>query len=408
MAGVGPGFVVHDACVTSVLAPGTRQRGAAPSAAALRDVFLLDPEWTFLNHGSFGACPRPVFEAYQRFQLELERQPVQFLEREYHNRIDAARSKLAEYVGADLDGLVFVPNTTSGVNAVARSLGLRQGDEVVTTNHEYGACVLTWQAVCRTAGARLVVADLPDPLVDVESVVAALDAAVSDRTRVVFVSHLASMTAAVLPVREICRWARRRGLTSVVDGAHTPGQISLDLATLGADAYVGNCHKWLCAPKGSAFLWVADWLRERVEPLVVSWGCEEGSPFAARHAWSGTHDPAAALAVPAAIAFQNRLRWDGVRERGHMLAERLQDVLTQRFGLAPLYSGPQWHGQMISVPVPWPCEEAGELQRRLRENCRIEVPVFSWSGHTLVRASFQGYNDSHDLDRLVQALEGLF
>lgn len=399
---------MHHACVATVLAPGIRQRGAAPSAAALRDVFLLDPTWTFLNHGSFGACPRPVFEAYQRLQLELERQPVAFLEREYQDRLDAARSKLAEYVGADLDGLVFVRNTTAGVNAVARSLDLRPGDEVLTTNHEYGACVLTWQVVCRAAGARLVVAELPDPLVDPDSVVAALDAAAGERTRVVFVSHLASMTAAVLPVAAICRWARQRGVMSVIDGAHVPGQLALDLGTLGADAYVGNCHKWLCAPKGSAFLWVAEWLREHIEPLVVSWGCEEGAPFAARHSWGGTHDPAAALAVPTAIAFQARLRWDGVRERGHALAARLQDTLVARFGLAPLYTGPQWHAQMISVPVPWPTDEVGELQRRLRENARIEIPVISWGGRTLVRASFQGYNDGHDLDRLVQALEGMF
>ena len=392
--------------MATVLAPGALRRGsAAPSAAALRDVFLLDSDWTFLNHGSFGACPRPVFEAYQRLQLELERQPVEFLEREYGQRIDAARARLADYLGADVDGLVFVQNTTAGVNAVARSVELGPGDEVLTTNHEYGACLLAWQAVCAARGASLVVAELPDPLVDAASVVAALEAASSPRTRVVFVSHLASMTAAVLPVASICRWAREHGAVSVVDGAHVPGQLDLDVPTVGADAYVGNCHKWLCAPKGSAFLWVAEWLRERVEPVIVSWGCEQGSPFANRYAWGGTHDPAASLAVPTAIAFQARLRWDDVRVRGHALAERFQAALIERNGMRPLYTSPEWHGQMVSVPVPWPAQEAGELQRRLRENARIEVPVIAWQGRTLVRPSFQGYNDAHDLGRLLAALD---
>lgn len=400
--------VVHDAVVSTALAPGSLTRsGPAPSPAALRDVFLLDPNWTYLNHGSFGACPRPVFEAYQRFQLELERQPVEFLEREYPDRVDAARSRLADYLRAELDGLVFVQNTTAGVNAVARSLDLQPGDEVLTTNHEYGACVLAWQAACAARGARLVVADLPDPLRDAEGVLAALDDVATERTRVVFVSHLASMTAAVLPVAAICRWARERGAVSVIDGAHVPGQLALDLAVLGADAYVGNCHKWLCAPKGSAFLWVAEWLRDRIGPLVVSWGCEEGAPFAERYAWGGTHDPAAALSVPSAIAFQNRWHWDGVRTRGHALAERFQATLAEAYGIQPLYSGPEWHGQMVSVPVPWPAEEAGELQRRIRDSARVEVPVISWGGRTLVRPSFQGYNDGRDLDRLVHALAEL-
>lgn len=391
--------------MATVLAPGSLRRGGrAPSAAALRDVFLLDSDWTFLNHGSFGACPRPVFEAYQRLQLELERQPVEFLEREYVQRIDTARARLADYLGADLDGLVFVQNTTAGVNAVARSLELGPGDQVLTTNHEYGACLLAWQVVCAARGASLVVAELPDPLVDPASVVAALEAAATERTRAVFVSHLASMTAAVLPVSAICGWARKRGAVSVVDGAHVPGQLQLDVASVGADAYVGNCHKWLCAPKGSAFLWVAEWMRDQVEPVVVSWGCEEGAPFADRHSWGGTHDPAASLAVPTAIAFQARLRWDDVRARGHALAERFQAELIERNGMRPLYQGPEWHGQMISVPVPWPAAEASELQRRLRDNARIEVPVIAWQGRTLVRPSFQGYNDARDLGRLVEVL----
>ncbi len=384
-----------------------RPAGTAPSAAALREVFLLDPSWTFLNHGSFGACPRPVFEVYQRLQLELERQPLEFLERTFASRVLAALARLAEYLTADADGLAFVPNTTTGVNTVLRSIDLRPGEEVLLSDHEYGACRFAVQAACRARGAAAVVVPMPYPLDDPAAVLAAFAGAANPRTRAVFVSHLASETAAVLPVAGICRWAREAGLLSVVDGAHVPGQLPLDLASLAPDAYVGNCHKWLCAPKGSAFLWVTADLRDRVQPLVVSWGCVPGASFVERHGWPGTHDPAAALAVPAAIAFQDRHGWPAVRERGHALAARFATMLTERYGLQPPYRpGSDRHAQMISVPVPW-TGEPKELQRQIRESYRIEVPVHAWGGRTLIRASFAGYNDWSHAERLLDALDHL-
>lgn len=388
--------------------PATRATPRAPSAAQLRDLFLLDPSVTFLNHGSFGACPRPVFEVYQRFQRELERQPIDFLSRRYEQRLHEVRTALAEFVNADLDGLVLLANTTAAVNTVARSLDLRVGDQVLTTDHEYGACVLAWEAAARAHGAEVVVAPLPDPLIGPDGVLAALDAARTDRTRVVFVSHLASVTSVLLPVVEICAWARSHGLLSVVDGAHVPGQLPLDVARVGADAYVGNCHKWLCAPKAAAFLWVAAPLRDLVEPLVVSWGCEPGAPFARRHSWGGTHDPAAALAVPAAIAFQDRHGWAEVRERGTALATRFQERMVDRYGVRPLHpGGPAWHRQMVAVPLPVPPDRAAQLQRALLEDWRIEVHLRPWRARTLIRPSFQGYTDAADLDRLLEALEAL-
>ncbi|MHB1244101.1 MAG: aminotransferase class V-fold PLP-dependent enzyme [Gaiellaceae bacterium] len=245
--------------------------------------FLLDPGVTFLNHGSHGACPAPVFARWQALQRELERNPVEFLSRRFDALLEEARAELAAFVAARTEDLVFVPNATAGLNAVIRSLDLEPGDEVLTTRHEYGAVTRTWEF----AGATLVHAE-PDELAD----------AIGPRTRAVSVSHITSPTALVLPVEEICAAARAAGVLSVVDGAHVPGQLPLDLERLGADVYAGNCHKWLSAPKGAGFLWARPEHQRWIEPLVVSWGYGPDRSFADRHGWQGTRDPTAASPCP--------------------------------------------------------------------------------------------------------------
>lgn len=354
----------------------------------MKDLFLLDPEVVFLNHGSFGACPRPVFEAYQRYQLELERQPVEFLGRRFPGLIDGARERLAAYVRADPDGLVFVPNATAGVNVVARSLRLRPGDEVLASDREYGAVDIVWRFVCERTGARYVRTP-PEELWD----------AVTGRTRVIAVSHVSSWTAEILPVEEICRRAREAGILTLVDGAHAPGQIPLDLDALGADAYAGNCHKWLCAPKGAGFLWVAPGLRALLEPLIVSWDWEREAAFAARHRWPGTRDPAACLAVPDAIDFLAEHDWDTVRTRCHELAGQAQRAIAELAGVEP---PPGPFAQMSAAELP-SCDP-DEVQRRLREEHRIEVVCRAWEARPLIRVSCQAYNDEGDVERLLDAL----
>jgi isopenicillin-N epimerase len=336
----------------------------------------------YLNHGAFGACPRRVLEVYQEWQRALERQPVELLERRWDGLLEEARAALALYVGARTDDLVFVPNATTAMNTVARSLELTPHDEVLTSEHEYGAIELTWAAT----GARVVRAPLET-----------LWERVTERTRVLSISHVGSPTGAVLPVGELCTRAREAGILSVVDGAHGPGHVPVDLATLGADAYAGNCHKWLCAPKGAGFLWVREELQERIDPLVVSWGWPEES-FAKRHGWQGTRDPAAWLAVPAAIEFQREWGWEEVRRRCHGLAERFVELS----GLEPV--GVPF-AQMVAVALP-SCDPA-EVQRHLREAHRIEVPCFEWSGRPLLRVSFQGYNSPADVERLGAGLADL-
>jgi isopenicillin-N epimerase len=369
----------------------------------MRDLFMLDPDVVFLNHGSFGACPRPVFERYQAWQRELERRPVEFLQRRLPELLDEARAELAAYVGADPGDLVWAPNATAALNMVARSLDLEPGDEILTTDHEYGALDLTWDFVCRKTAARYVKQPVRPPFRSPEDVVEALWAGVTERTRVLFFSHISSRTATVFPVEELCRRARAAGIMTIVDGAHAPGQIPVDLGSIGADVYAGNCHKWLCAPKGSGFLWARPEHQPWIEPAVVSWGFAPDQAFAERSHWQGTRDPAAFLSVPAAIAFQREHAWERVRDRYHELTREARASISAWSGLEPLTpDSREWFVQMASLPLP-PCDPE-EVHRRLHEEHAIEVPVWDWNGTPLIRVSLQAYNTAADLEALVDAL----
>ena len=376
----------------------------------LRDLFLLRPDVVFLNHGSFGACPRPVFEAYQRWQRELERQPVEFLGRRFAPLMREARAALGAFVGAGPDDLVYVPNATTGLNIVARSLPLGAGDEVLSTDHEYGALDRTWRFVCGKRGARYVRQAVPLPIESAAQVVDAIWAGVTEHTRVLFVSHITSPTAITFPIAELVRRAREAGIITVVDGAHAPGQIPLDLEALGADFYSGNCHKWMMAPKGSAFLHARRERQSLLEPLVVSWGWESEQPGPSTlvdyHEWQGTRDVASFLAVPAAVRFMEQHDWPQVRHRCHELVRYARRAITELTGLAPITpDAPDWFSQMAAFPLP-PCD-AEVLQRRLYDEFRVEVPCISWHERQFVRISIQGYNTPSDVDALVEALRAL-
>ena len=369
----------------------------------LRGEFLLDPNVTFLNHGSFGACPRTVFDRYQEWQLELERQPVLFLARRLEELLGEARMALGAYVGADPDDLVFVPNATAGINVVARALGLESGDEVLSTDLEYGALDLTWNHVCTAVGAHYVRTPIRLPVQDADEIVESVWTGVNRRTRVLFISHVTSSTALTLPVARLCRRAREQGIRAVVDGAHVPGHIPLDLRALDADFYAGNCHKWLCAPKGAGFLYVRHELQPDIHPLVISWGYEGDDPsFLSRHERQGTRDPSAYLTVPTAIEWQREHEWDSVRQRCHELARRARNEL----GLEPIApDSTDFYGQMVTLRLP---EGApADLEERLYDGYRIEIPTFDHDGGRLIRPSFQGYNDARDLERLRDALAAL-
>ena len=376
----------------------------------MRDLFLLDPGVIFLNHGSFGACPKPVFEEYQRWQLELERQPVAFLGRRFNELMRAARTALAAYLGTQAGNLVYVPNATVGLNTVARSLNLRAGDEVLSTNHEYGAIDRAWRFACQKTGARYIQHRVPLPLESRGRFVESVWGAVTDRTRVISLSHITSPTALIFPIEEMCRRARERGLLTVIDGAHAPGQIPVNLEQIGADFYAGNCHKWMNAPKGAGFLYTRPEVQPLLEPLVVSWGWESetpgDSPFIDYHEWTGTRDIAAFLSVPAAIAFMRAHDWERVRVECHALARAFRERMTELTGLTPLSAdSAEWYAQMVAVPLP-DCD-VDAVKRRLYDEYRIEIPLTAWNGETLIRASFQAYNTAQDVDYTVRALTGL-
>jgi isopenicillin-N epimerase len=377
---------------------------------ALREQFLLRPDVTFLNHGSYGACPRPVFERYQAWQLELERQPVEFLGRRRHALLAEARAALAAYLDADADEIVYFPNVTTALNVVARSLPLGEGDEILTTDHEYGALDRTWRFVCERRGARYVVQQLPTPLDDPAEVVEAIMAGLTSRTRVLFLSHVTAPTAAILPLAPLIERARVAGVWTVVDGAHAPGQVPVELHALGVDFYGGNCHKWLCAPKGSGFLYARRELQHLLEPLVVSWGWQARDPgpsrFVDEQERQGTRDIAAYLSVPAAIEFQARHDWPRIRQECHALARWARTRIGELTGLPHVtVDSPAWYAQMATVPLP--AGDEAELKRRLYGEYGIEIPVGSWRDQRRVRISVQGYNTRADLERLVSALAEL-
>ncbi|MDX2160237.1 MAG: aminotransferase class V-fold PLP-dependent enzyme [bacterium] len=374
-------------------------------ASQLKSHFLLDPDVIFLNHGSFGACPRPVFDEYQRWQRELERQPVLFLARHVDALLDDARGVLADTLHADADDLVFVENATTGVNIAARSVSLQPGDEILMTDHEYGACEYTWQATAAKTGAVIVRRSMPLPMTTPTAFVEAFWGGVTPRTRVIFISHITSPTALIFPVADICHRARQAGIITVIDGAHAPGQIPLDLALIDADYYTGNLHKWLCAPKGSGFLYVRREHQAAVQPTIISWGWHDDGSFIARHQKQATRDPAAYLSVPAAIAFQAAHRWDVVRADCHTLAVQFAAHASGLLSL-PSLAPADWVGQMVTLPLP-PCDPAA-VKTRLYDQYRIEAPVFHWQNRQYVRVSVQGYNTQADLDSCIDALREIF
>ena len=348
----------------------------------MKESFLLDPGIVFLNHGSFGACPRPVFATYQAWQREIERRPVELLalERRLPGLLDDARRALAAYVGATAENLAFTPNASTALNCVVRSLELGPGDEVLLGDAEYGGMERLWEFVRRRTGASLV----RRPFAELEP---------GPRTRVVFCSHVEWSSGRVNDLAPLVARTRRTGTLLVVDGAHAPGQVELDLESLGADVYAGNCHKWLCAPKGSAFLYARPEVHDLIDPAVVSWDWLDGAAFHARHRWQGTRDPSAYLAVPAAIAFQAEHDWPSIRARCHDLlasAELPLEPLTDVFV--------QMRGYRVDHPDP------AALKRFLYDEHRIEVPVFETAKGWVLRVSVQAYNDADDLEALARAL----
>jgi isopenicillin-N epimerase len=347
----------------------------------------LDPEVTFLNHGSFGACPVPVLEAQRALIDELEAGPIAFLWTSFEARLDAARHEVAEFLGADPEGLVFVPNATTGISTVLRSLRLEPGDELLTTNHEYNAVINALREVARVTGARVVIARLPLECEAPDEALRAILAATTSRTRLAVVSQVTSPTATILPITELVRALDARGVDLLVDGAHAPGMLSLDLDRLGAAFWTGNGHKWLCGPKGSGVLYVRRDRRDAIHPLVISHGFNDRRPGRPRlwkeFDWTGTGDPTPYLALPVALRTIAALHpggWAGVAGANHDLALAGRRRVAAAIGASPRIPDAMI-GSMATIPLalaPMPDDEIDALKASIVADDRIEVPIFGW------------------------------
>lgn len=385
--------------------------------AALKARWNIRPDTTYLNHGSFGPPPDAVRAARREWLEKLESQPMDFFVRELEPAWLAARDKLARFVGTDAGSLIFVENATVGMNIAADSFALQAGDEVLLTDHEYGAVQRIWQRACDKAGATARTVRLPLPFRSAGETCDAILAAASERTRLIVVSHVTSPTAVILPVAEICRRANECGIPVAIDGPHAIAQVPLDIEGLGCAFYAASCHKWLSAPIGSGFLYAAKPFQKQVRPPVLSWGRippTKIESWSDEFVWSGTRDPSAYLSVPAAIDFLENIGLDAFRSRTHWLAQHARRKLIELTGLEPVVSDdPAWYGSMAHSPLPPPrggkvgdegCPISNPLQNTIWQQLQIEVPVVEFHGVRYIRVSCHLYNDTEEIDRLVMGL----
>ncbi len=376
----------------------------------LKQQFLLRDDITYLNFGSFGASPKPVFERYQQFQLELEQEPVQFITVNGLKYLEASREALGTYLHCDKDDLVYVTNPSYAVNAVAKSFDLKPGDEILTTNLEYGACDKAWEYYCEKTGAVYVKQPISLPVRSKEEFVADLFKGLSSKTKLVFISHITSSTALRLPVEEICAAAKEKGILTFVDGAHAPGQIPVNLQDAPFDMYTGACHKWMMTPKGSSFLYVKKELQHVVDPLVVSWGYNalfpSHSTFLDYHQMNGTRDYSAFLTIPASIEFMNAHNWPQIASDCRKLVQANAPAFCELLGADPLAPiNDDYILQLFSAEIKAP--EPEKLYRHFFDNYKIEIPVMRHGDKVYLRYSINAFNSQQDLDTLFAAIKDI-
>jgi isopenicillin-N epimerase len=373
----------------------------------MKDLFLLRDDIVFLNFGSFGATPKSIFEDYQKWQLLLEREPVQFITVDGFDYIKASINALAKYINCDKDELVFVSNPTYAINILAKNIDLQPGDEILTTDLEYGAMDKTWEYYSEKKGFKYQRQKITLPLTNKELFIHEFFKGYSDRTKAIFISQITSSTGLIFPVKEICDEAKKRGLITIVDGAHVPGHIELDLKELKADYYTGACHKWMMAPKGCSFLFARKQLHAQLDPLIISWGYKSSTPsdsiFFDHHQFNGTRDFSAFLTIPACLSFLNDHNWTEISKKCKQTVLDYAPIIAETLNckpLAPLTN--EFYGQMCSTPIQ--TDEPVRLQRLLFEKYQIEIPVMIHGNSVFIRFSMQGFNTTDELDYLVRSL----
>jgi len=381
----------------------------------LKTLFQLDPDITFLNHGSYGACPSPVFEDYQKWQVMIEQHPVKFMQDDIYQYLDESRSSLGSYINCDKNDLIYVPNPTHAVANIINNVNLDIGDEVLSTDLEYGSCDRMWFYEAEQKGFIYNRSKVSLPIIDKESFCNDFWKNATEKTKYIFISQITSSTGMILPIPEIVLEAKSRGIKTIIDGAHVPAHIDLDINDLDPDYYVGACHKWLCCPKGVSFLYVKKDQQENIQPQIMSWGWGEeyeefkdstqlksSSRFINIFQWQGTRDMSAFLTVPKAIEFQEKYDWDSVRNRCKKMIIDARNQISTVTNL-PKICPDDWLGQMASFLFP--ADDVAELKKSLYNDYQIEIPAMSYNGYSALRISIQGYNSEDEVDYLVETLK---
>ena len=365
------------------------------SLRLLKKQFQLDPKFTYLNHGSFGACPYPIFNERERWQKELEFQPVSFINKAA-KLLEWSRDELSKYIICNKDDLVYFPNPTTAMNMVIRSLKLDKNDEVLTTNHEYGGIERTWKFMSIKEGFNYKPINIELPYNE-DQFVRLFKENISSRTKIIFLSHITSPTGIIFPVKRICELVKNLDIMVIVDGAHAPAQIPLNLRELGADIYTGACHKWMLCPKGASFLYASKKIQDKLDPLVVSWGWESEEPshsqFLDYHQYQGTNDISAYLSVPSSIKFLNDNNWESISQYCHQKVIESRQILLETSKTRAICPD-EALGQMSSIKLN--IDDASSLYKYLKKN-NIEAPIINWNGLIFLRISFQCYNTMEDI-----------
>ena len=373
-----------------------------------KSLFLLDKETIHLNHGSFGACPKPIFDALISWQKKLEFNPAKFLAFDIFVHLEKSRESLSEYINCDKNDIVFFPNPSTALNTVIKSLDLKKDDEILTTNHEYGALDKTWNFICKNTGAKYIKQNINLPLKSKNEFINTFIKGINKNTKVIFMSHITSPTGLIFPAEELCQIARENNIFCIIDGAHVPAHIDLDIKKLNPDIYTGACHKWMCAPKGTSFLYAKKNIQDDINPLVVSWGYDAEVPGVSKyldyHQWQGTNDPSPYLTVPDVIAFLKKYNWKDVSLNCRKINIEARKLVNKTLNKTPI-SDDEFIGQMSAIEIK--CTDSIQLIKKLYEDFKIVVPIVKWENKMLLRFSIQAYNSMEDIEKLIFAMKKL-
>ena len=374
-----------------------------------KSLFMLDPDVTYFNHGAYGGCPKEIFNVMLEWQNILEINPSKYMDELFEN-LENSRVSLSEYIDCNKNDIVFFSNPTTAMNTVVKNLNLNPDDEILSTDHEYGAMNITWNYICEKTGAKFIRTKIPTPYVSKDDFINAIEKNITPKTKMIFLSHITSSTALIFPVKEICELATKYNILSFVDGAHAPAQIPVSIKEINPDYYAGACHKWMCSPKGVAFLYTKKNLQDSLDPLIISHGFGEetkssmfdsGSNYLNYHQWQGTRDFSNILTIPKLINFLKKNQWRKMAEKCHELAIYARNEISNLLDKQPI-SKDEYIGQMTSIPID--TNDPIRLKKELSESYKIEVPITSWNNKNLIRVSIQAYNTKKDIQKLLEAL----